>query len=549
MVTPKGHVFVVFGDLLKIACDAWLLPSDQSCLVESVWRENKSRSIAELCDQARREPFKSDEWSRPLSWPSAPRSVATKRVGFACQPWLTDVALSKRNPRPNGYLHGVQAFLTQCARRFSAQPEAGRLPLVALPLVGTGRGGWGLEPDCVLRDLLPVLTKASEQHAMNIALVLKSEEAYCAAQACRAAAMNHLEAGLKPVEGEALQRLADYAASNHLVVFAGAGVSAYVGLPTWHELLDVLLKEVVTDPAQQAAIQSLDRLDQAAVLQSLDPNLGAKVRVHIEPHRDYALLHALLASLPITEYVTTNYDCLLDRALEDALALAPLAALSGHSIEDGSERLAVLPHDAHRDAARWLVKLHGSEDQQQDIVLSRADYLRYSDRRAALRGLVQGLLMTRELLFVGFSMTDDNFHHIADEVRKALGQEKNPGPKQRFGTVATAVRHRGVEQLWGEELSWVHFVEDDSSLGPSAPTPAALQRQLVFFDLLAHKTARAKHALHPQFQSLLTPPEQEMARSLVSLPIPPGIPPNSALAEGFRAFLRAHGDHRHDVPK
>lgn len=44
--------------------------------------------------------------------------------------------------------------------------------------------------------------------------------------------------------------------------------------------------------------------------------------------------------------------------------------------------------------------------------------MRYASRRSALRGIVQSLLITRHMLFAGFSLNDDNFHryrciHIA----------------------------------------------------------------------------------------------------------------------------------------
>ena len=36
--------------------------------------------------------------------------------------------------------------------------------------------------------------------------------------------------------------------------------------------------------------------------------------------------------------------------------------------------------------------------------------MRYASRRSALRGIVQSLLITRHMLFAGFSLNDDNFH-------------------------------------------------------------------------------------------------------------------------------------------
>lgn len=46
------------------------------------------------------------------------------------------------------------------------------------------------------------------------------------------------------------------------------------------------------------------------------------------------------------------------------------------------------------------------------------DYMRYQTRRSALSGIVQGLLITRHMLFIGFSLRDDNFHRIADVLFK-----------------------------------------------------------------------------------------------------------------------------------
>ncbi len=64
--------------------------------------------------------------------------------------------------------------------------------------------------------------------------------------------------------------------------------------------------------------------------------------------------------------------------------------------------VTVLPWDDRR-SARWLLKLHGCINHPEDIVLQRADYIRYELRRQALAGVVQSLLITKEMLFVGFS--------------------------------------------------------------------------------------------------------------------------------------------------
>lgn len=97
--------------------------------------------------------------------------------------------------------------------------------------------------------------------------------------------------------------------------------------------------------------------------------------------------------------------------------------------------------------------------------------MRYASRRSALRGIVQSLLITRHMLFAGFSLNDDNFHRyrcispyvsdawrysIADEVRQALGsQDKDAGKK--FGSALNLIHNPLLELLWGKDLSLVRL--------------------------------------------------------------------------------------------
>ena len=70
----------------------------------------------------------------------------------------------------------------------------------------------------------------------------------------------------------------------------------------------------------------------------------------------------------------------------------------------------MLPMSPIPSAKRWLLKMHGCVTRPEDIVLTRTDYIRYAESNAALGGIVQALMMTKHMMFVGFSLTDDNFH-------------------------------------------------------------------------------------------------------------------------------------------
>ena len=54
--------------------------------------------------------------------------------------------------------------------------------------------------------------------------------------------------------------------------------------------------------------------------------------------------------------------------------------------------------------------MHGCVTQPESIVLTRKHYLRYADRNQALSSIVEASLMQQHMLFVGFSLRDDNFY-------------------------------------------------------------------------------------------------------------------------------------------
>src|SRR5205814_2080317 len=97
-------------------------------------------------------------------------------------------------------------------------------------------------------------------------------------------------------------------------------------------------------------------------------------------------------------------------------------------------------------AYRWLLKMHGCVTRPDEIVLTREDYLRYDMRRQALAGIVQALLITHQMLFIGFSLTDDNFHRIVDAVRRAVHT------RDTLGTALMLQRDPLLEDLWARDV-------------------------------------------------------------------------------------------------
>jgi len=276
--------------------------------------------------------------------------------------------------------------------------------------VGTGYGGAYAIKGAVVHSLLTTLYEAARAYDLDIVLVAATRQAFAAAQNTRLRMMSESEAreeaepwaSLAPELCETARRLARRAATGNLVLFLGTGVGRGAGLPTWQQLLTGLAREARMDDRERAALTRLNVLDQGRIIEDRlvrrGLSLGVAVREHIVTDH-HALTHSLLAALPVSEVVTTNYDQLFEIASDAA-----------------NKPVAVLPYQPVVGHARWLLKMHGCVAHPEDIVLTREDYLRYADRRAALAGIVQALLITRHMLFVGFSLTDDNFHRIVDDM-------------------------------------------------------------------------------------------------------------------------------------
>lgn len=467
----SGHLFILRGDLTQLSCDAWLLPTDWTFTLEPGWLVHLPR---------RRPPL-------PKVWPPDTRSLAWARwPEHLPQPWLTNTGAE---PEPvDWFVAGAVEFVRRAAASLSGSPRAGReRPLLALPLVGTGRGGARLVKGGVVSLLLPALQAELRTIPVDLALVVNTPAALAACQVARGTDSWPL---LSEEEEELAQRLADHAKSAHLALFFGSGVSAGSGLPSWGKLLEELAASENLDADYRAALDQMNEADQAQVLALRQPTRAFRERVVqiISRVQHYSLVHGLMAGLPHREAVTPNYDGLFERA----------------SVAAG-EPISVLPYEPKRKGWRWLLKMHGDVKYSQDIVLTREDFLRYRTQRGALAGVVQALLLTRHLLVVGFSLRDENFVSIVDDVRRAV--PVGPG-REPLGTALLFESAGPLRDLWRREISI-------ASLGSA-------RRLEIFLDrVLACSSEPSRHLLDESFAGFLKTPElylRDQLRKLDQVP-------------------------------
>jgi hypothetical protein len=510
----SGHVFVVGADLTRLLCDDVLVPTDRSLRVGPGWCSLLPDGMVTDSDAD------SDGACIGLKWSGNDRVLQVPGGGDR-RVWLVDTVddggLSGEDSL-RWLLDGAREALTAVARREVVEAAHGRARrLVGLPALGTGWGAAAGERGALLQQLLPVLREVVAEHGFDVALVLRGPSDLAAAQRVRRGETGGWDL---PAHLHALaQQLGQAARCGQLAVFIGAGVSAAAGLPTWEQLVGELAERSGLDEELREGLSRLPPQDSAALLAR---ELGREQLEEFVKERfgpaSYALAHALIADLPVQEFVTTNYDPLVELAASDI-----------------GRRMQVLPFEEAAPGAPWLLKLHGDAAYPESVVLTREEYLQFGDTRAALAGVLHSLLLTRHVLFVGTSMLDDDLIRIAHQVRSAV-QRPGRASRRRNGTVLALREDVARARLWEQDVETVAMGAADTSSAEAA------RRLEVLLDLIGClSTPPTGYLLDSAYRGLLDEEERDLAAALATMAetLPEGS--GSAAAQEVAALLRSLG--------
>ncbi len=207
-----------------------------------------------------------------------------------------------------------------------------------------------------------------------------------------------------------------------LVVGAGASLNTADSLgqrpPTWEQLISRLMK-MFSSGSTRKEIDSLlkqghfleaaeylkiharskakeqDFLNEIASATDGSDSAGGHLFKPGEFHRTLLRLNPKII-------VTTNYDRILERATE-----------SGYNVHEPDS--TSLARDI-RSGADVIVKIHGSVNNANDIVLTRTDYSRLRRHGSEVLDILQALFLTKTALFVGYSLSDPDIQLLMENV-------------------------------------------------------------------------------------------------------------------------------------
>jgi hypothetical protein len=115
--------------------------------------------------------------------------------------------------------------------------------------------------------------------------------------------------------------------------------------------------------------------------------------------------HRLVVQVPFAALVTTNYDMLLERAWN---------AVRGDWPRVFTHRDAAQLGTLLFDVAPFILKAHGDADKPESIILTSRDYNSLIHGNPAFNAIFSSLLLTKAILFVGYSLHDPDFKLLMD---------------------------------------------------------------------------------------------------------------------------------------
>lgn len=481
-----GHLLVVQGDLTALAVDAVIVPCDADGNVHAGFGPLLAAAGVELGQTTFGEGFVSVGAYRAQS----DAGLHAVRLGAAGerQVWLLDTTLATRGDVAT-LVSAVRVAIDQVAT------SVGSGATVAIPLVGVNAGGFGSSYFSVIAGVIPVLEAQAATLDIDVVLVTRSRSDYAAVQHFRRDRMNQAAADEGAGETSAvLTRLADLAREGRLVPFIGAGASMGAGAPSWWALLESLARDAGIGDEELPGLRELDARDAAMVIarrsrgssagtdKAHGPSMAelyARIKARIKDEVDgdlYTVTQGLIAGLALPEAVTTNYD----RQYE-------LANTATQGAATDASGFPVLPRVRPRPGAPWLLKIHGDVATPESIVISREDYLRFDRDAGPAAGVLQSRMLTGHLLFVGYSISDENIVRLARDVQRYREAFAAADAQAPVGTVLELVPNPLRHQLWDGTLNFVTFGAAGAAGGGAHADEgrAAARRLRVFLDHLA----------------------------------------------------------------
>lgn len=214
-----------------------------------------------------------------------------------------------------------------------------------------------------------------------------------------------------------MEKLKQIFSREDTVLFIGSGISLWSGLPTWSGLIDELAEFLTVEGFDATLVrQEKNRGDllQAASYgfdNLTKQQIGEFIRKtcrygQAEPHE----IHKKIVSLGPKCFITTNYDNLIEKALQkwNSFDFYPNPINNRHLTE--------MANIVEAKATNYIFKPHGDAGDIESIILTREQYRRLlpqGESHSVLTSLNM-IMTTRPIVYLGFGLRDPDFIYLRD---------------------------------------------------------------------------------------------------------------------------------------
>jgi len=198
-----------------------------------------------------------------------------------------------------------------------------------------------------------------------------------------------------------------------VVLWVGAGLSLYAGLPSGAGLREILY-EGLTPLEKEEVGKNLDLSHLADEICTLKGNKNYIIQTLKDTFRRDFLsteTHKIISQIPhFRNIITTNYDSLFESVY-------------------GSGKLNVIFSDNHTpyiDAKKVnLFKIHGDLSNPDSIIITESDYNNFFSKdteQNTIWSVIKEIIATKSILFIGYGLEDTNIQVIFNKIRNKIGE-------------------------------------------------------------------------------------------------------------------------------
>jgi hypothetical protein len=249
--------------------------------------------------------------------------------------------------------------------------------------------------------------------------------------------------------------LAEFFSQSRLpVLFAGAGVSARAGLPTWSAYLrqlgaaaasyDEYTKYFIDDAVKDGALE--DAATYFLMCRKMPE--ATRLRELARPLESFDASHLRsLIKLPFQSIVTTNFDRALFAACAKQLGKAPREI----NIDDPTLDGAAFAEDL------YIARIHGRVEVPSSMRLSREQFVELGQNTAYKRFL-EHLVTRRQVLFLGFSFLDPAIVAVLRAIRT---DSKSMHGQEHWALIPTGAPGDFIQELEAHSIRRIEYDPED----------------------------------------------------------------------------------------